>query len=74
MIYVKQQSPCIGECQTPRPSVDVTFHANLELFIMGKGREKKKHLNKTDCVAYFHMQHLTIYHLIVIGGFLAVGN
>lgn len=69
MIYVKQQSPCIGECQNPRPGVDVTFHANSELFIIEK---KDLHLNKTDCD--FHIQHLTIYHLIVIRVFLVVGN
>lgn len=58
MIYVKQQSPCIGECQNPQLGAEVIFHANSELFIM----EGKKQPNKT-C---FHMQHLSVYHLIVI--------
>ncbi len=46
MIYVKQQSPCTGERRNPRPGVDVTFHANSELFIIGK--KKTLCLNKTD--------------------------
>lgn len=60
MIYVKQQSPCIGECQTPRPSVDVTFHANLELFIMGKGRKKKASKQDRLCCIF---PYATLNHL-----------
>lgn len=67
MIYVKQQSPCIGECQNLQLGVDVTFHANSELFII---RKKNQKLNKID----FHMQHLTIYHLIVIGVLIVFGH
>lgn len=39
MIYVKQQSPCIGECQNPQRGAEVIFHANSELFIM-EGKKK----------------------------------
>lgn len=40
-------------------AADVTFHANLRRCSLQAGEE----ISKTD----FQMQHLTIYHLIVIG-------
>lgn len=56
---------------SPRPGVDVTFHANLLLFIKDKKKERDLHLNKTQ---FPYATHFTIYHLIVIRVFLNGGN
>lgn len=53
MIYVKQQSPCIGECQNPQLGADVTFHANSELFIIEKPKTKQ------DRFPYATLNHLS---------------
>lgn len=57
----KTEIPIQCGVPNPRPGVDVTFHANSPAI---HSRQKVLHLNKADCD--FHMQHLTIYHLIVI--------
>lgn len=62
LINVKRQSrrhpPHAAERRHPPRAADVTFHANF-----GAVHYKPEKISKTD----FQMQHLTIYHLIVIG-------
>lgn len=53
MIYVKQQSPCIGECQNPQLGVEVIFHANSELFIIEEKTPKQ------DMFPYAALEHLS---------------
>lgn len=58
LINVKWQSPRAAERRDPPHFADVTFHANF-----GAVHYRPEKISKTD----FQMQHLTIYHLIVIG-------
>lgn len=58
LINVKRQSRRAAERRDPPRAADVTFHANF-----GAVHYRPEKISKTD----FQMQHLTIYHLIVIG-------